>query len=57
MIQSIEGGDHLRDKIGFDSLDLAQLTVLIEREFSVDIFDKGIVNTVGEVLSKISHHG
>jgi acyl carrier protein len=45
----------LREDIGFDSLNLAQLTVLIEDEFDVDIFEDGIVNTLGEILKKIEN--
>lgn len=44
----------LREDIGFDSLNLAQLTVMIEDEFDIDIFEDGIVNTVGEILKKIN---
>lgn len=44
---------NLRNDIGFDSLDLAELTVRIEAEFDVDVFENGIVNTVGEILKKI----
>jgi acyl carrier protein len=44
----------LRDDIGFDSLDLAELTVRIEAEFGIDIFEDGIVVTVGEILKKIA---
>ena len=44
---------HLRDDIGFDSLDLAELTVRIEAEYDVDIFEDSIVNTVGEILQKL----
>lgn len=43
----------LRDGIGFDSLDLAELTVRIENEFGVDIFEDGLVETVGEILEKL----
>ena len=43
----------LRDDIGFDSFDLAQLTVMIEDEFDVDIFEDGIIQTVEEVINKI----
>lgn len=35
--------------LGFDSLDLAQLTVLIEDEFGVDIFEEDIIETIGEI--------
>lgn len=44
---------HLRNEIGFDSFDLAELTVRVEEEFGKDIFEDGLVNTVGEVLKKL----
>lgn len=44
---------HLRNDIGFDSLDLAELTVRIEAEYDKDIFEDGIVGTVGEILVKL----
>jgi len=47
---------HLRDDIGLDSLDLAELTVRIESEFGIDIFENGIINTVGEII-KILENG
>jgi acyl carrier protein len=39
----------LRD-LGLTSFDLATLTVKIEDEFDVDIFEDGIVSTIGEVI-------
>ncbi len=45
---------HLRNDIGFDSLDLAELTVRIETEYDIDIFEDGIVNTVSEILGKLN---
>lgn len=44
----------LRKDIGFDSFNLAELTVHVEEEFGVDIFEDGIVNTVGEIKAKLS---
>lgn len=44
---------NLRNDIGFDSFDLAQLTVMIEDEFDVDIFEDGIVLTIGEIVQKL----
>ena len=44
---------NLRDDIGFDSFDLAHLTVLIEDEFDIDIFEDGIIQTVEEIIQKI----
>lgn len=43
----------LRNDIGFDSLDLAKLTVLIEDEFEVDIFENGIVDRISEIVNLI----
>ena len=45
---------HLRDQLELDSLDLAELTVRLEKETGVDVFADGIVQTVGEVLERIS---
>lgn len=40
----------LRDGLGLDSFDLAELTVRIEEETGIDIFSNGIVTTIGEIL-------
>lgn len=44
----------LRKDLGFDSFDLAELTVLVEDEFAVDIFEDGGIDTVGEIMDKIN---
>ncbi len=49
----IKLSDTLRDDIGFTSFDLAELTVRIEDEFDIDIFEDGLVNTVGEIIEKL----
>jgi len=43
----------LRDDLHLDSLDLAELTVRLEDEFDVDIFEYGIINTIGEIVDII----
>ncbi|MRH41218.1 acyl carrier protein [Aquibacillus halophilus] len=43
----------LRDDFNLDSLMLAELTVRLEDEFGVDIFEDGIVTTFGEVIEKL----
>lgn len=53
-IKKIKTKDSLRNDIGFDSLDLAELTVRIEAEYDVDIFEDGIVDTVGDIIKKLS---
>lgn len=52
-VTSINEASSLRDDLGLDSLDLAELTVRIEAEYDVDIFEDGVVTTIGEILSKI----
>lgn len=44
---------NLRRDLGLDSLDLAELTVRIEKEFGVDIFEEGLVETIGEIKLKL----
>lgn len=44
----------LRKDLDFDSLDLAILTVKIEDEYDVDIFEDGIIDTVAELMDKLS---
>jgi acyl carrier protein len=48
-IDAIRSDTHLRNDLGFDSFDLAELTVRVEEAYGVDIFADGIVNTVGEI--------
>ena len=44
----------IREHKGMESLnDLAELTVRIEDEFDIDIFEDGIVSTVGDILNKL----
>ena len=52
-VTAITESSNLRNDLGFDSLDLAELTVRIEAEYDVDIFEEGIVNTIGEIIQKI----
>lgn len=52
-VSSINENTLLRNDLGFDSFDLAELTVRIEEAFGVDIFSDGLVNTVGEIFNKL----
>ena len=49
-------GLRLREDIGFDSMDLAELTVRIEERFGVDVFAEGVVRTWGEVEQRVERH-
>lgn len=44
---------NLRDDLNFDSFDLAELTVKIEEEFGIDIFEDGLVSSVNEIYAKL----
>ncbi len=43
----------LTNDLGLDSFNLAQLTVEIESEFGVDIFENGIISSVGDILNQL----
>jgi len=45
----------LRNEIGLDSLDLAELTVKIESIYDIDIFEDGIVENIQEILDKLDN--
>lgn len=51
--KEINDNDDLINDLGFDSLDLALLTVMIEEEYGVDIFEKKIVRKVYEIKEQI----
>jgi acyl carrier protein len=44
----------LSKDLGLDSLDLAELTVRVEDEFGIDLFEKGVIRTVGEVRARLN---
>lgn len=52
-IENLNETDNLRNNLGLTSFDLAELTVRIEDEFDIDIFEDGLVNTVGEIFAKL----
>jgi len=52
-LEKLDQNLSLRNDLEMDSLDLAELTVRIEDEFGVDIFEDEIVDTVKEVVEKI----
>ena len=52
-LDTIDSTTRLREDIEFDSFDLAELTVNIEEQFAVDIFEDGVISTVGELCKKL----
>jgi acyl carrier protein len=43
----------LTNDYGLDSFDLAELTVRIEDEYGVDVFEDGSVDSISEIVEKI----
>ncbi len=52
-LTEIKESDRLREDLNLTSFDLAELTVKIEDEFDIDIFEDGLVSTVGEIFAKL----
>jgi acyl carrier protein len=52
-LSSIKPEHNLRNDIELTSFDLAELTVRIEDQFDIDIFEDGLVNTIGEIYQKL----
>lgn len=52
-VENINAEAKLRQDLDLTSFDLAELTVKIEDEFDVDIFEDGLVSTVGEIIAKL----
>ena len=52
-VSVLKAEDKLREDLGLTSFDLAELTVRIEEEYGIDIFETGLVNTVGEIYAKL----
>jgi len=53
-LNSLSENMNLRNDLEFTSFDLAELTVRIEDEFDIDIFEDGLVTTVGEIYAKLN---
>jgi acyl carrier protein len=52
-LENLSSHTRLREDCGFDSLDLAELTVRLEKEFNIDVFEKGNLNTIGEIIDRL----
>ena len=52
-VESVTETTRLREDLELTSFDMAELTVRIEDEYGIDIFEDGLVNTVGEIYAKL----
>jgi acyl carrier protein len=53
-IELLEQNMSLKNDLNMDSLDLAHLTVLIEEEYGVDIFENSIIHTISDIEKKLN---
>ncbi len=53
-IDELDSTLRLREDLELDSIMLAELTVRIEDEFNVDVFEKGMIFTIGNLMEKIN---
>ena len=54
ILSDLKPENDLRNDLGFDSLDLAELTVRIEKEYGIDIFADGFALTVSDIQAKLA---
>ena len=52
-VDSINDSVSLTNDLGLDSLDLAEMTVRLEDEYGIDVFEEDVVDEIGEVLKKL----
>lgn len=53
VLDAVEDATRLREDLEMTSFDMAELTVRIEDEYGIDIFETGLVNTIGEIYAKL----
>jgi acyl carrier protein len=52
-VDSLDDSMSLTNDLGLDSLDLAEMTVRLEDEYGIDVFEEDVVDEIGEVLEKL----
>lgn len=52
-VNSLNGDTSLTNDLGLDSLDLAEMTVRLEDQYGVDVFEDDVVDEVDEVIEKL----
>ena len=52
-VEEINDSTLLMDDLGLDSFNLAQLTVEIESELGVDVFENGVISTIGDIFKQL----
>jgi|TARA_B110000037_G_scaffold222702_1_gene298989 acyl carrier protein len=55
LLEELKPDMTLRNDLSLDSLELAELTVRIEDEFGIDIFEDKIIYSIDELFNKLSN--
>lgn len=53
-VESISAEQKLRQDLQLDSIVLAELSVRVEDAFDIDVFEDGMIHTVGQIMDKIN---
>lgn len=54
LCEKVRGTDRLLEELTMDSFEIADFAVRVEDHFGINLFDGGIVRTIGEVVEKLS---
>jgi acyl carrier protein len=52
-IDELDASLRFREDLELDSIMLAELTVRIEDKYNIDVFENGMIYTVGDILMKL----
>ena len=52
-VDSLDDSMSLTTDLGLDSLDLAEMTVRLEDQYGIDVYEEDVVDEIGEVLEKL----
>jgi acyl carrier protein len=52
-VNSLDDSMSLTNDLGLDSLDLAEMTVRLEDQYGIDVFEDDIVDEIGEVIEML----
>ncbi|HMS69593.1 MAG: acyl carrier protein [Saprospiraceae bacterium] len=53
IIEELNPDQTLQNDLGMDSINLAELSVRLEDAYEVDVFEEGMVFSVGELMHKL----
>jgi acyl carrier protein len=52
-LSTLDPSLRLKEDLDMDSITIAELTVRVEDEFNIDVFENGMISTLGQIMSKV----